>query len=93
MGNIDVIHLSQGVSDGNCVVTALDENLHNSRQAVYPNPTNGKIYWYETQNWTLLNVSGLEIQKGQGIEIDLSNLQSGVYFLKLDETVHRITKN
>jgi len=50
---------------------------------VWPNPTTGKLILniHEEENWTLKNLTGIELLKGSGSECDLSALTSGIYFI------------
>jgi hypothetical protein len=71
---------------GETVVTALAERP--SSALLYPNPTNGIIYFKNfnnVQQVDLWSVTGVKLAEFQGDikQIDLSNLRSGVYLIKI----------
>lgn len=67
---------------------------------LYPNPTNGEIKFvnrYETEIAEIFTVFGqliksFELKNGEN-ELDLSNLSSGIYFVKIGTTTEKIIKN
>ncbi len=71
---------------GETVVTALADRLNSA--LLYPNPTNGIIYFKNFNNVKQVDVwsvTGTKLAEFQGDikQIDLSNLRSGVYLIKL----------
>jgi len=66
-------------------------NLSQNLITIYPNPTKGKLKVTSTQNTisqiTITNVSGITVFNKQAnqkeLEINISNLQNGVYFVKV----------
>jgi poly(3-hydroxybutyrate) depolymerase len=81
------------------VLTIADYNLDTIN--VYPNPTNSKITVTGASNQTIeysiFNVFGQLVLSGSGtsdtLQIDLSELDSQVYFLKINNKVIKIIKN
>ena len=81
------------------VLTIADYNLDTIK--VYPNPTNSKITVTGASNQTIeysiFNVFGQLVLSGFGtsdtLQIDLSELDSQVYFLKINNKVIKIIKN
>jgi PKD repeat protein len=82
------------VVTGACVIGIPEEKYSNSSIKVYPNPTDGKftfeiedIYTDEVGEVKIINVLGETIYlskvKNFKSEIDLRNLQSGMYFLQV----------
>ena len=84
----------------------VNENSHNTNVNIYPNPADDKVY-IETQVQTLNieiydiygRVQNLRISESQNlrISIDVANLKSGIYFIKINTNegniVKRIIKN
>ena len=84
----------------------VNENSHNSDVNIYPNPADDKVY-IETQAQTVNieiydiygRVQNLRISESQNlrISIDVANLKSGIYFIKINTNegniVKRIIKN
>jgi hypothetical protein len=77
-----------------CSVTGIDENISNVNLDVYPNPTNGELYvditTIDVQDFTISVINTLgqtvkevkQIQSNGGkIKIDLSDKNTGVYFV------------
>lgn len=77
-----------------CSVTGIDENISNVNLDVYPNPTNGELYvditTLDVQDFTISVINTLgqtvkeekQIQSNGGkIKIDLSDKNTGVYFV------------
>jgi hypothetical protein len=91
LANIDVVHVSSGVTSGNCVVTGLEESLE-FRTSIYPNPTKGKVYFTTETEWTLLNQFGELLSQGTSKEVNLENQIPGVYILKVEGEVVKIVK-
>lgn len=69
---------------------------------VYPNPSNGiftveSSVFYEKENYQITDITGKIIATGQlnelQTQLDLSSAQSGVYFLKISNSVFRLLKN
>jgi hypothetical protein len=93
LSNLDLIYLSAGLSNANCIVLGMEDvSYTHEGLRVYPNPTQNKVYWSLEQNWALMNSLGIELQKGQGLEADLSPYTNGLYLLKLDNKVYHIIK-
>ena len=57
-----------------------DELLSNIN--VYPNPAINTVHLSEGTKWTLRTMSGFEVAVGEGKEIDLTALNSGIYFVE-----------
>lgn len=90
LANLDVIYLSEGVTEGQCLVTAVERaEVHES---IYPNPTQGLVYLTATQNWQLYNALGVLVDQGNEAELDISSEPQGVYFLKLEGEVLTVLK-
>lgn len=52
----------------------------------YPNPTTNKLTIKHSKadlQWDLLDISGRKLMDGQGLEVNLNTLPSGIYFLKV----------
>ncbi|MES2760619.1 MAG: M43 family zinc metalloprotease [Bacteroidota bacterium] len=77
-----------------CTVTGIEENVSNVQMEVYPNPTNGELFvditTVDQQDFTISVVNTLgqtvkeikQVQSNGGkIKIDLSDKNTGVYFV------------
>jgi len=80
----------------NCVsiVTGINEPANNKLFAVYPNPTNGVVYFSEQTNVQVTNAMGQMITDGKNVNtIDISIQPAGIYFVTLTHNdgkiVHR----
>ena len=88
--------------DINGIIGTTSVNEFDNRQVtIYPNPTNAKINlslnFYEELNYELFSPRGKKLIFGT-IEssnqvIDLSNLPTNIYFLKLNNQVFKILKS
>lgn len=67
--------------------------------AVYPNPTNGILFLGANtrgafQQWEIINIQGETVASGKIIsdnhQIDISNLPSGMYLIKIDDKSQKI---
>ncbi len=76
-------------------------NIENSQVlnvSIYPNPTDGNIYIQGISNGTIeiFDITGTltytTLITGEGIEIDLSSLHNGLYFIKITTESNTITK-
>jgi len=92
LANLDILYFSEGVSDGGCTITGISGTLPDQNISVYPNPTEGNIYWESEREWELLNVSGLSLAKGYGIGANLSQYPEGMYFIRLEGQFVKVIK-
>lgn len=61
---------------------------------VFPNPTSGIVHLTEENDWILVNTLGITIYKDKGKRLDISNLNAGIYFLKIaNGSSFKIIKN
>lgn len=92
LANIDQIgYVSSGVSSGSCVITGIVTDPPKNTNP-YPNPTQGKVFIHNVQEWTLLNAEGMELLRGQGSVVDLENFPNGLYFLKSGWELTKVIK-
>ncbi|MGX7666352.1 T9SS type A sorting domain-containing protein [Flavobacterium pedocola] len=82
----------------NAIALGIDELFENDIK-IYPNPTNGIINIAYSQNIAiekieLFSINGVKlIEKNEGIDtMDISNLSSGIYFLKIKSDYGVYTK-
>ena len=82
--------VESGVSYSENCALVIDSNILYQNISIYPNPTTGVFYInnpknIELNNYVVTNSLGQEIKKGKLIDskINLSNLNSGIYFIKL----------
>ena len=61
-----------------------DEMGVDKELVIFPNPTDHKVFLKRTLDYILFDNQGRTLMKGYGKELDLSNLPSGSYFLKLE---------
>ena len=79
-----------------CSVTGIEENVSNIEMSVYPNPTNGELFvditTLDVQDYTVsvINTLGQTVKEvklvqsnGGKIKIDLSDKNTGVYFVTI----------
>ena len=52
--------------------------------SIYPNPTSGMVYFEAYASYQVTSLEGVVVASGEASSVDLSALQSGVYFLSLD---------
>jgi len=74
-------------------IVSIQESITNKIVRLYPNPSDGLLHFHfesesETLYYYLFDLSGRLLKKGvirpPDYQIDLSDQQSGCYFLKLD---------
>jgi len=86
------------------VIGIPDNNLDNNYINIFPNPTNYELritnYELQITNYELqiTDITGKivftqKLQKETEYNIDISHLQSGIYFLKIDNQTFKIIKN
>lgn len=90
------IEVANGQSSGNVSVESLVES---GVFVAYPNPTNGIVQLSNVEpnsTYTLVNIEGKVLSTGQFTDsegtIDLTNVQEGVYYLKINGTTTKLTK-
>ena len=80
----------------NCLTTGITEILQRQKSSAYPNPFSNSIYINnskENEQYLLLNSLGQTIYCGSNIQQkDFSNLNKGMYFLKIDENIIKLIK-
>jgi hypothetical protein len=78
-----------------CVITEIEEVSENQGIFVYPNPTNDVININHSDSdftWELRNIDGQLLKTGQEKSIELVNEPSGIYFLKIENRVFKVSK-
>ena len=60
--------------------------------SVYPNPTSGIVFLEESNEYSVLSLFGVQVLKGEGTEIDFSNLPNGVYLVRVNGSSQKIVK-
>lgn len=90
------IEVANGQSSGNVSVESLEAS---GVLVAYPNPTNGVVQLSNIEpnsTYTLVNIEGKVLATGQFTDsegtIDLTNVQEGVYYLKINGTITKLTK-
>ncbi len=72
-------------------VTSTSSN-ENKQSNVFPNPTNGVVNWSSTSYFELFTSDGKLIETGIANSISLQKYACGQYQIKIDGTLHKITK-
>ena len=96
--NIGVYGNTTGASKSS-TTTAISD-IYNNPIIIYPNPTTGILHFadqLENKKYLIITSTGITVQKGiiKNKAIDLSNLKTGIYFIKITNTkmeILRITK-
>lgn len=83
------------VEIGNRITTDLsDVSISASATAVYPNPCqSGTLYLREQKQYTLMNSTGAVLSSGNSSQVDVSSLNPGVYYIKMDTDVQKVIIN
>ena len=99
------------ISDANCTDTSacmtvsglnIQESMKEDYLSIYPNPTNGSIHILTNQmvkQVLLLDMTGKEIMRAQSTELDLTDLNSGIYIIHVElqdsdqQLFQRVIKN
>lgn len=69
--------------DGTATASVGEEELLGSKLSAYPNPSNGGVFKLNLESdWSVYNILGVNILKGKGTDVDLSQFAKGVYILK-----------
>lgn len=58
----------------------------------YPRNVSNKIYFTANVDYEILNNQKKLIKKGKGKEVDVSNLQRGVYYVSFDNRTEQFLK-
>ncbi|NEN23941.1 hypothetical protein G3O08_10565 [Cryomorpha ignava] len=66
------------------------ENITAEKISVYPNPTQGMVYFSEKADFRLSDLSGRILIEGQGDFVDLSSYAPGFYLVEVGATTFRI---
>lgn len=92
LANIDLLHFSEGVSDGQCQLITVINQKSASRLEAYPNPVHNTLYLSTAVEYVVESVSGNIVSGGTGTSIDTSSLPNGIYLLKIEGAVFKIVK-
>ena len=69
-------------------VTALSSALNTTTYSIYPNPASDQLHISsDVAQWEIIDVTGRLVLSGNGQDIDVNSLNTGMYFIKLGETV------
>ena len=75
------------------VVTSLNENeFKNTSLRIFPNPssTTLQILPKDNYHYKLLTIDGKMLLEGTGNKLNLSELESGIYLLKVNSQIHKV---
>lgn len=73
------------------IITKLESSLFNEESTVYPNPSQTGLFNLSTPSvWQVYNLQGDPILNGEDNSVDLSNFAKGIYFLKVNNEIHKI---
>ena len=75
-----------------CITSAHNQLVN--EVLIYPNPTSGFVYIQSNieQAWVLYNTIGVEVLSGINNQLDMSNLNAGVYHLNVEGKIFRLIK-
>lgn len=92
LANIDLISYSEGVSNGMCIITGINENTVSDIK-LHPNPTTDKIHLSKASDWKLINALGLLLETETNSDIlDLTAYPEGMYYLIIEAITYKIIK-
>lgn len=75
----------------NCIVTNTKTPIKEDFK-IYPNPVSKMLNLSRVVDYTILDINMNQISNGRGREIDLETLLSGVYFIKVGNSIQRFIK-
>lgn len=87
-GNTGIIPVTDSQ---NCIATSIDD-FEAQFNLAYPNPTSGQLYLKETTSWILLDMTGVELQRGMTNSISLEAYRPGIYFLQVHDEMIKVVK-
>ncbi len=96
--NIDQIgYVSAGVTKGSCVITGTTNNEHETTNyEVYPNPSKIRFHVNVSKavDLQVVDLNGKLCEEHKNVSsVEFGeNLKSGVYFLKIENKVHKLIK-
>jgi hypothetical protein len=64
----------------------------NKKLLIYPNPTNGLIFFSEQTPWSIFNANGKLIKYGEGIQANIEEVHAGIYLFKTENMCYRVVK-
>ncbi|HFA48290.1 MAG TPA: T9SS type A sorting domain-containing protein [Bacteroidetes bacterium] len=81
--------LPQDVHPSPCTAIVGTDETYLADVNVYPNPTNGELYFEKeiTENYVMWDTYGRQVMSGKENPVDMSGLASGLYYLWLDDDV------
>lgn len=76
----------------NCLITGTGTN-RSIETFIYPNPANSHVYIVgKIEKWILSDIQGKKLQVGTNPEIDIRNLNKGLFLLKINKQTFQIVK-
>lgn len=81
-----------GVPVNQCFTSTDDESENNNTLSIYPNPTQDVLYLSKSAKWKLGSALGNELMSGEGNELNLMELPSGMYILSIGEFSIKVLK-
>ena len=78
-----------GISIPSCKITSLNSS---SEGIVYPNPTKGILHFNSEEDFTLFDLLGNILMKGNGTDVSLGHLNRGLYQLSIQGRTIMIIK-
>ena len=75
--------------------TSIKPNEYSSKDLViFPNPANGNLYFSDETAFEIINIQGKILLKSitPVAIVDISNLGTGIYFVRVENSVHKFVK-
>ncbi|WP_157975842.1 carbohydrate-binding protein [Lewinella sp. IMCC34191] len=92
LANLDALNFSTAVTTAPCDLTSLQAGSRQQSLRLYPNPTDGAVYFSAATRWELLTIEGKRLTGGQGTEAQLGDYPAGFYFVKTPFRVYKLIK-
>jgi len=85
---------SHTYDDNNLIISSVNNNDKHTSMRVYPNPSNGRIYILGARETiSIYSMMGQKMYSEDDVEsVDISNWDSGIYFIKSGNSVIKIIK-
>jgi hypothetical protein len=89
--NQGYLYIDKFIVKSEQVITSI-EDTEDSKLLFYPNPVQDALTIYKETQWSVNTIIGREVLSGRGSKIDMQNLQSGVYLIKIDNCFSKVIK-
>ncbi len=84
--------ISDGIIYIDPLITKINANSQKKVVLLYPNPVKDRLYFSETSTYYLFDANGKYLDSGTASYIEMQDLSSGIYFVRIENNITTVIK-